>query len=73
MWCLTYLHTDFQLVPQAVYPVGVTEVQLGFTHKITYNSSIVDQIYPNCDTGIHQLAWSVHTWIIVILQSVQND
>ena len=59
-----------------VYPVGMTEVQLRFMHKIAYNFLVVDQIYPKFDTGIclctpntcaeFQPDWSLHMQVIAI-------
>jgi len=37
---------------EAVYPVGVTEVCLHLTRKITYNFFSVDQIYLKFDACI---------------------
>ena len=47
----TYQFSAYSLKQFTLY-VGVTEVCLCFMHKIAYNSSNVEQIYPKIDAGI---------------------
>ena len=50
---VTLLHSNFQLIPPRVYPVGMTEVQPYFTRIIGHNSVHVLLIPTKLGTEIH--------------------